>query len=157
MKPTKTQLFTLFIVMVSLPVSYAVSHCQIPCGIYDDHSRVKAMLEDTRTITKAINFIEDSVENLGNRNDNLALSYNQTVRWVNSKDAHAENIISTISNYFLTQRVKPGQENYLERLASHHKVMVTAMKAKQKVSLEVATDLEKAILALEKWYPKHEH
>ena len=115
------------------------------------------MLEDTRTITKAINFIEDSVENLGNRNDNLALSYNQTVRWVNSKDAHAENIISTISNYFLTQRVKPGQENYLERLASHHKVMVTAMKAKQKVSLEVATDLEKAILALEKWYPKHEH
>ena len=26
------------------------AHCQIPCGIYDDHARVQAMLEDAATI-----------------------------------------------------------------------------------------------------------
>ena len=28
--------------------------CQVPCGIYDDHARVKRMLEDAATIEKAI-------------------------------------------------------------------------------------------------------
>ena len=30
------------------------AHCQIPCGIYDDHARVHAMLEDVTTIEKSL-------------------------------------------------------------------------------------------------------
>ena len=35
------------------------------------------------------------------------LAVNQMVRWVNAKDAHADKIISQISDYGLCQRVKP--------------------------------------------------
>jgi nickel superoxide dismutase len=38
-----------------------------------------------------------------------AQSQNQLVRWVMNKENHAQKIISTISDYFLTQRVKLTQ------------------------------------------------
>ena len=31
------------------------AHCQVPCGIYDDHARVEAMAEDAATVIKAVN------------------------------------------------------------------------------------------------------
>jgi hypothetical protein len=31
----------------------------------------------------------------------------QMTRWVTTKDAHASNIITTVGEYFLTQKVKP--------------------------------------------------
>lgn len=49
-------------------------------------------------------------------------------------------IIDTTATYFLTQKVKPvakgstGYSAYLESLATHHAVMVAAMKCKQQVS-----------------------
>ncbi|MGD8467739.1 MAG: superoxide dismutase [Ni] [Desulfobacterales bacterium] len=39
-----------------------------------------------------------------------------------NKEKHAQQIISTISDYFLTQRVKPSQKDYTERLLKHHRV-----------------------------------
>lgn len=33
-----------------------------------------------------------------------------------NKESHAQNIIVTISEYFLTQRVKSSQEDYKEQL-----------------------------------------
>lgn len=35
----------------------ALAQCQIPCGIYDDHARMEAMLEDAATV--AISTIGD--------------------------------------------------------------------------------------------------
>ncbi|MFT5234211.1 MAG: nickel superoxide dismutase [Candidatus Krumholzibacteriia bacterium] len=32
--------------------SQAYAHCQIPCGIYNDHARVQQMLEDVATVEK---------------------------------------------------------------------------------------------------------
>ncbi len=71
-----------------------LAHCQVPCGIYDDHMRVMSMLEDAATIEKAINSINELV---GKRD---AQSQNQLVRWVNTKEHHAQQTIETISNYF---------------------------------------------------------
>ena len=48
-----------------------------------------------------------------------------------NKEQHAQNIIDSISDYFLTQRVKASQEDYAERLQKHHAVIVAAMRAKQ--------------------------
>ena len=56
-----------------------------------------------------------------------AQSQNQLVRWVVKKENHAQKIISTISDYFLTQRVKASQKDYVERLKKHHAVIVAAM------------------------------
>ena len=143
-----------FMVLAILLVTYspiAYSHCQIPCGIYDDHARVKTMLEDTETTRKAVDLITE----LSKKSD--AQSNNQMVRWVMSKESHAQNIISTISDYFLTQRVKPKQKDYIERLKKHHAVIVAAMKVKQNADMSYIDALEESIEALLPYYPEHKH
>ena len=144
---------TVMVLAVSLiiysPIAY--SHCQIPCGIYDDHARVKTMLEDVATARKAIDLIAE----LSKKSD--AQSNNQIVRWVMSKEIHAQNIISTISDYFLTQRVKSKQKDYIERLKKHHAVIVAAMKVKQNADMTYVDALEESIEALLPYYPEHKH
>jgi nickel superoxide dismutase len=136
------------ILMLPQPVQ---AHCQIPCGIYDDYARVQSMLEDAATIEKSAKLIAE----LAGKSD--AQSQNQLVRWVMNKEKHAQNIISTISDYYLTQRVKPSQKDYTERLIKHHTVIVAAMKAKQNADMKFAVTLQKSIEALSAYYPKHTH
>ena len=127
----------------------AHAHCQIPCGIYDDHARIQSMLEDTATVEKSVKLILE----LADKSD--AQSQNQLVRWVMNKEKHAQQIISTISDYFLTQRVKPSQKDYTERLSKHHAVIIAAMKAKQNADMKYAKNLMESIRALLSYYPKH--
>lgn len=129
----------------------AGAHCQIPCGIYDDHARVQAMLEDAVTVEKSFKLLGE----LAGKTD--AQSQNQLVRWVMNKEKHAQNVITTISDYFLTQRVKPSQEDYGERLKKHHAVIVAAMKAKQNSDMKYGTALKQSIEALLPYYPEHKH
>ena len=129
----------------------ALAHCQVPCGIYDDHARVASMLEDVATIRKAVSQIAE----LAGKTD--PQSQNQLVRWVVNKESHAQNIIDSISDYFLTQRVKAKQDDYAERLAKHHAVIVAAMKAKQKADADTVDALQSAVEAVAPYYPKHEH
>jgi len=145
----KTMLLITFAVIGSNVVQIANSHCQIPCGIYDDYARVQLMLEDSATIEKADKLIAD----LAGKSD--AQSQNQIVRWVMNKEKHSQNIISTICDYFLTQRVKPTQNDYAERLIKHHAVIIAAMKAKQNADKKYAMDLQKSIEALAPYYPEH--
>lgn len=125
------------------------AHCQIPCGIYDDHARVAAMLEDAITVEKSIQLISE----LSGKSD--AQSQNQLVRWVVNKENHAQKIITSISDYFLTQRVKTNQDDYVERLKKHHAVIVAAMKAKQNSDMASAAALKESIEALTAYYPAH--
>jgi len=127
------------------------AHCQIPCGIYDDHARVQSMLEDTATVEKSVNLIIE----LADKSD--AQSQNQLVRWVMNKEKHAQQIISTISDYFLTQRVNPSQKDYSERLSKHHAVIIAAMKAKQNVDMKYVKNLKESVEALLSYYPEHKH
>lgn len=133
-------------------VDRASAHCQVPCGIYDDKARIQRMLEDTATIAKAIKQIHE----LAGKHD--AESFNQITRWVTTKEAHASHIIEVVSEYFLTQKVKPvsagteGYETYLTMLADHHVVMVAAMKTKQKPDPAVAEALRDAIEHLARHY-----
>ncbi len=135
----------------------AVAHCQVPCGIYDDHARITAMLEDTTTIAKAM----DQINELAGKQD--AQSFNQATRWVITKEQHAERIQTTIAQYYMAQRVKAAQpgadayDSYLQKLAAHHAVIVAAMKAKQTVDPKAAVALRKAIEAISAYYPPHDH
>lgn len=129
----------------------ANAHCQIPCGIYDDHARVKSMLEDAKTLEKSIVVLKE----LDSKTDLQSL--NQKVRWINNKEIHSEKIITTISNYFLTQRVKASQKDYKERLVNHHSVIVNAMKVKQNSNQEAVSNLIKSIQVLANYYPEHKH
>lgn len=149
----KKMSYSLFVLAASVllfsQLSYA--HCQIPCGIYDDNARVVAMLEDAATVEKSMKLIAE----LSGKTD--AQSQNQLVRWVMNKEKHAQYIISTISDYFLTQRVKSEQKDYTERLIKHHAVIVAAMKAKQNADLSYVKPLKASIEALLPYYPEHKH
>lgn len=125
------------------------SHCQIPCGIYDDHARVQSMLEDAATVEKSATLIAE----LAGKTD--AQSQNQLVRWVMNKEQHAQKIISTINDYFMTQRVKSSQKDYAERLAKHHAVIVAGMQAKQNADVTYAKALKASVEALVSYYPDH--
>lgn len=125
----------------------AAAHCQVPCGIYDDAARVQSMLEDATTVKKATTQIAE----LADKAD--AQSQQQLIRWVSNKEAHAQQVITTISDYFLTQRVKIDQEDYVERLKKHHAVIVAAMKAKQSADGANADALTAAIKELQTYYP----
>ena len=122
--------------LVSLTASKALSHCQIPCGIYDDSTRFSLMAEHITTIEKAMKTIVD----LSNQEKP---DYNQMVRWVQNKDHHASELSEIITYYFMAQRIKPPQgedakarTKYLEQITSLHQMLVYAMKAKQTTELE---------------------
>jgi nickel superoxide dismutase len=136
-------------VFILLSPKFSYAHCQIPCGIYNDYARVQSMLEDAATIEKSIKLITE----LSGKSD--AQSQNQLVRWVLNKEKHAQNIITTICDYFLTQRVKPNQKDYSERLMRHHSVIVAAMKAKQNVDLKYAKILIDSINELFSYYKEN--
>ncbi|KRP36997.1 MAG: superoxide dismutase [Opitutaceae bacterium BACL24 MAG-120322-bin51] len=129
----------------------ADAHCQVPCGIYNDGARVESMLEDAATVAKATKMLAE----LDGKTD--AQSINQSTRWVLNKEEHAQSIIDTISDYFLTQRVKAEQKDYTERLVKHHTVIVAAMKAKQNADSKYATALAESIEALTAYYHVHRH
>lgn len=136
-------------VAVALAVGSASAHCQVPCGIYDDPARINALKEDATTITKAIAQIRE----LSSQHDPQA--FNQATRWTVTKEAHASHVIEVVSEYFLTQKVKPvaagaaGHDAYLETLAACHAVMVAAMKTKQQCDPAAAKALDEAIAALD--------
>lgn len=147
---------TLFITSMLVGIVFLLpatvtAHCQIPCGIYDDHARLQSMLEDAATVEKSVKMLTE----LQNKSDVQA--QNQSVRWVMNKEEHAQHIIETISDYFLTQRVKPSQKDYSERLEKHHAVILASMKAKQNADIKTAKALKKSIQALGAYYPEHKH
>jgi nickel superoxide dismutase len=122
--------------LVSLTASKALSHCQIPCGIYDDSTRFSLMAEHITTIEKAMKAIMDL-------SSQEKPNYNQMVRWVQNKDHHADELSEIITYYFMAQRIKPPQEEgekarakYLEQISSLHQMLVYSMKAKQTTELE---------------------
>jgi nickel superoxide dismutase len=105
----------------------AGAHCEVPCGIFGDAMRIEILREHTTTIEKAMNQIRAlSAED--------APDYNQLVRWITTKEEHAEEFQEVVSQYFLHQRVKPSGTDdaaYVEKLTLLHQLLVSAMKAKQ--------------------------
>ena len=125
----------------------AYAHCQVPCGVYGDQRRFETMLEDTKTIGRAV----EEIHKLAGKSD--ALSSNQLTRWVMTKEDHASNTQKIIAEYFMTQRIKTSDPKYGEKLMAAHKVMVAAMKAKQTVDPTSVKALNDSIL---KFYEAYE-
>lgn len=137
---------------VSEPVSPTVApHCEVPCGIYADQMRFEQMLEDTKTIAKAIDGINEFAAGLADSSP-TAKGINQMNRWVTTKENHATNTQHIVSQYFLTQRIKPDHKDYTGQLATAHRVLVAAMKCKQDADPATAEALKKAILDLYRAY-----
>jgi len=132
------------------------AHCEVPCGVYTDQLRFESMLEDHKTIHKAMN----QIQALSGKSD--AQSHNQLARWIATKDDHATKTQGVIAQYFMTQRIKAKDPKYVDKLTAAHAVMVAAMKCKQTVDTKAADRLRTAVLAFYEAYegkkPKaHDH
>ena len=129
-------------------------HCQVPCGIFDDPRRVAEVKEHVDTIRKAIAQINTLTE--ARHGDAQAL--NQSVRWVMTKEDAANDIMRIVSDYWLAQRVKrelfSSEHDYLDALAIHHRLMQSAMKAKQTTDPKAASALLDAVNELAPMYTK---
>jgi nickel superoxide dismutase len=122
--------------------SVAFAHCQVPCGIYDDETRLDMLRENITTIERAMKMIPDL-------SDDAELNHNQIVRWIEAKNHHADDIAHIVSWYFLQQRVKPvdaGDETaykaYVHKLTLLHGMLVQSMKAKQTTDLTHVEELK---------------
>lgn len=112
----------------------AWAHCEIPCGIYDDHMRIHMIEEHATTIEKSMNQI---VELSGQTPAN----YNQLVRWVTNKEQHANELQEIVTQYFMTQRIKPDAKDYEKKVTLLHKMLLAAMKCKQTTDLANVKEL----------------
>lgn len=146
--------------MVTVTATTPVPHCQVPCGIYTDQLRFEQMLEDTKTIAKAIGSVGELTTAMQG-GQLTPTNVNQLTRWIQTKEDHASNIQKTVAEYFLTQRIKESNKDYTSQLIASHKVMVAAMKCKQDANAATAETLKKAILDLYRAYegkePNFEH
>ena len=148
----KTKHFSLIlgVLIVALSAASASAHCEIPCGIYDDQLRVDLVAEHLTTIEKSMKRIEE----LSKQNP---INYNQLIRWVSNKEKHAEEIQDIVTQYFLTQRIKPDTKKYSEKLAVLHKMLVYAMKCKQTTDVSNVDTLRSLLKEFEVLYFGHTH
>jgi nickel superoxide dismutase len=124
------------------------SHCQIPCGIYDDPVRFQLLEEHIRTIEKSMNEIVALSQAPGE-------NANQLIRWVNNKEHHADAFAEVVTAYFLQQRIKPGAAGdaaYVNKLILCHRMLVTVMKAKQTTDQAHVGQLRKDLAAFRTAY-----
>lgn len=140
-------------------VKNVYSHCEVPCGIYDDELRIALLYEHITTIEKAM-------EQIGTLSGEGDKNYNQIVRWIVTKEEHAVKIQDIANQYFITQRIKlPEQtegdeyEKYIKQLTLMHQVIVYAMKAKQTTDMQYIEKMRKAVGDFEEVYfeGKHRH
>lgn len=120
-------------VLVFPPIAH--SHCQIPCGIYNDPLRFDLIAEHITTTEKAMKMI--SLLSQAEKPN-----YNQLARWVRNKEEHADEISRIVTYYFMAQRIKPtaktddkAYNQYVNKLALLHQMLVYSMKSKQTTDL----------------------
>ena len=126
------------------------AHCEIPCGIYDDELRTKLIAEHATTIEK-------SMKKIAELSKTKPVNYNQLSRWVTNKETHANEIQHIVTQYFMTQRIKPGQKKYSEKLSVLHQMLLGAMKCKQTTDVSHISNLRSHLKAFEKLYFGHGH
>lgn len=112
------------IICFTVLVSTAFAHCEIPCGIYDDQARINMILEHITTIEK-------SMKQIKRLEKEKSPNFNQMVRWIINKEHHATEIQTIVSQYFLTQRIKPDAKEYHKKLSLLQQMLVYGMKCKQ--------------------------
>lgn len=137
----------------------AEAHCQIPCGIYDDELRAGLLTEHITTIEKSMKQIVEL--SAAEKPD-----YNQLARWVKNKEDHVALFSEIVTYYFMAQRIKPAKAEdkaahalYVKQVALLHRMLVTAMQAKQSTNLAHIAELRRLLGEFVHVYPglSHKH
>ena len=144
---------TAALALCALPASRAMAHCQIPCGIYDDAQRIDRMSEDLTTIEK-------SMRQIAELSAKEKPDFNQIVRWVLTKEDHVAAFSEIVTDYFMAQRIKPvdpgdpaAYQVYVRQATLLHRLLVSAMKAKQTTDLKQVEELHGLLDEFKAAYP----
>ena len=152
----------LVFLLLAMSTQTVSAHCEMPCGIYGDEQRMETLSEDIATIEK-------SMQQIVALSQDEEVNYNQLVRWVMTKETHAEHIQDIVFQYFMTQRVKPvdpadtdAYDAYVAQLTTLHRMVVEAMKTKQTTDLKHVEALRELLSSFKAMYfgetlPAHEH
>jgi len=138
------------LLLVILPATMASSHCEIPCGIYDDRMRIQMIDEHIATIEK-------SMKQILKLQEEKPIDYNQLVRWIVNKENHANQLQEIVSQYFMTQRIKTDAKHYEKKVAVLHQLLVTAMKCKQTTDLSNTQKMRELLKQFKELYFEHKH
>ena len=130
----KTVILIVLGLMTAL-ASIVYSHCQIPCGIYNDPARFDMLAEHITTIEK-------SMKQITGLSKQDKPNMNQITRWVNNKENHTDELSHIVTYYFMAQRIKlvnksqgKAYEDYIRKLTLLHEILIYSMKAKQTTDL----------------------
>jgi nickel superoxide dismutase len=132
------RLFLLVIAGILFVANTVAAHCEIPCGIYDDEARITLLLEHVTTIEKSMQQIM-TLEKKEKANSN------QLIRWVMNKEHHAGELQTIVTQYFMTQRIKPDAKNYDKKIAALHQMLIVGMKCKQTTDLSQVAKLRQLL------------
>ena len=142
----KKAIILFFCALLMVFASIVYSHCQIPCGIYDDQSRFDMIAENITTIEK-------SMKQIALLSQEQKPDMTRIVRWVENKEKHADDISHIVTYYFMAQRIKfadqadtASYKRYVNKLTLLHKMLVFNMKARQSADLSNVEKL-KTLLA----------
>lgn len=160
MRSTFNKKLVALVLLISTAVFVTVvySHCQIPCGIYNDPARFDAISEHIITIEKAMK----QVTELSQRDES---NMNQIVRWVQNKEKHADDLSHIVTYYFMAQRIKPVDKadaaqysEYVKKLTLLHELLLYSMKAKQTTDLSYVEKLRSTLSEFRKaYFAEHAH
>jgi len=126
---------------------------------------IKALITDIDPDGK----VKEAMNQINEIQSSDSINYNQLVRWINTKEKHAELIQEIADQYFLTQRVKFAEPSdkekyagYINQLTYLHQLIVYSMKAKQSTDLVQINNLSNAIEKFEIAYfgkdaHRHDH
>lgn len=129
------------------------AHCEIPCGIYDDAMRIKMLNEHLMTIEKSMRTIEElSSQGAGGEHKHRTGHMHQMVRWIVNKEEHAKKFQDIVWQYFMTQRIEPGEEGSERKVQLLHEMLYYAMRCKQTTDTGHVKKLMKLVQEFEKVY-----
>ena len=135
--------------------SLVKSHCEIPCGIYDDDAGMKEIAEHIFTIEK-------SMKQIDYLSKQESPNWNQVTRWVNNKELHANKLNDIVTQYFMTQRIKPADSgdqaayaDYTKKLTLLHQMLVFSMKSKQTTDVAHTAKLRSLLGEFHNAYHSH--
>jgi len=147
----------LMLLLLILSARSVFAHCEIPCGIYDDSMRIDMLAEHITTIEKSMMMIVELSQQ-------KEVNHNQLVRWVTNKENHAQYLQDIVCQYFMTQRIKPTEEEdgdhyitYVKQLTLLHQMLFYAMKAKQTTDLTNVKQLRSLLEEFRTIYFGSEH
>lgn len=109
------------------------AHCQMPCGIYHDEMVFNQIDQYIETMYKGMTELKNS-------KFSNPLERNNFIRWVALKESASDEMANLITQYFLQQKIKPGEPDTAKRLVSAHKMLFELTAIKQNVDLKMIED-----------------